>query len=123
MYWDAFSQEQRYHALCKQLCKLISYADQLGIDTEYLGDLYTQLANDFEAFKEHGFDDYYKALIEKWIDKNMRSIIERAIKMVFFGLTEDGYFCAYIPKSWQGILFNTIADYASENYGCLVLSY
>lgn len=123
MYWDAFSQEQRYHALCKQLCKLISYADQLGIDTEYLGDLYTQLADDFEAFKEHGFDDYYKALIEKWIDKNMKSIIERAIKMVFFGLTEDGYFCAWIPKSWQGILFDTIADYASENYGCLVLSY
>ena len=39
MYWDAFSLEQRYHALCKTLSKLITYADMLGLNVTELGDL------------------------------------------------------------------------------------
>ena len=123
IYWDAFSPEQRYHELCRALSKLISYCDQLGIDTDYLGTLYEQLAADFERFQESGFNDYYRDMIQKWVDANMPDIIARAVKMVFFGLNMDGYFTAWIPNSWQGILFDTVADYASENYGCLTLEY
>lgn len=49
--------------------------------------------------------------------------IDKAIKMVFFGLTDDGYFCAYIPQSWSDIQFGTIMDFDSENFGKLTLSY
>ena len=60
----------------------------------------------------------YDALIEKYIAK--------AIKMVFFGLTDSGYFVAYIPDSWEDIVFNTTGydiDLAIQpNYGHLVLS-
>ena len=32
------------------------------------------------------------------------------IKTVWFGLTDDGYFVAYIPESWQDVTFRT-TDY------------
>ena len=123
LYWGVKSQEQRILAICEQLHKLICYADMLGekINLDH-ADIEWLMA-EFEKFKESGFDDYYLEQIEKWVDTHMQQIIERAIKMVFFGLTQDGYFCAWVPQSWQGILFDTIQDYANENYGCLVLSY
>ena len=123
LYWDVKSAEQRIKAICEQIHKMICYADMLGdkininhADIEALNAL-------FEKFIESGFEDYYEAQIQAWIDEHMEYIISQAIKMVFFGLTPDGYFCAYIPRSWDGIVFDTISDYADENYGCLTLSY
>ena len=123
LYWDVKSQEQRILALCKQLHKLICFCDFLGDKVNIDHAAIVELQELFEKFMESGFEDYYAAQIEAWINRNMERIISQAIKMVFFGLTEDGYFCAYIPNSWQGIIFDTVADYTSENYGCLVLSY
>lgn len=34
-------------------------------------------------------------------------IIEDAIKNVWFGLNQEGYFVAYIPESWQSLQFAT----------------
>lgn len=121
LYWDAFSPEQRYHAICKMLCKIIAYCNELGIKTDELGDLYQQLADDFEAFKEHGFDDYYREQIEAWVDEHMEEIMSRACRQVFFGLTMDGYFKAVIPESWQDIEFDTGAVYGLDTYGRLML--
>ena len=56
-----------------------------------------------------------------WLDKNMIELLRRAIKMVMFGLTDDGYFVAYVPESWNDIRFDTIMDYSNINYGHLVL--
>lgn len=41
--------------------------------------------------------------------------LSNAAKFVTFGLTDDGYFCAYIPESWKDVEFDT-----SEN-GELIL--
>lgn len=43
-------------------------------------------------------------------------------RYVFFGLTEDGYFCAYTPPKWA-IEFDTDMDYESDTYGCLKIKY
>lgn len=57
----------------------------------------------------------------------IESYISEAIKMVFFGLTDAGYFIAYIPDSWSDITFNTtgydITVPCISEYGHLVLSY
>lgn len=123
LYWDVRSQEQRMHTLCEQLHKLVCYADMLGEKININRDDVDELIEMFNKFKESGFEDYYEKQIAEWIEKHMPDIIEAAIKMVFFGLTQDGYFCAWIPNSWQGILFGTIADYSADNYGCLTLEY
>lgn len=121
LYWDAFSQEQRYHALSKQLCKLIAYADQLSIDVSFLTDIYNELVDNFEKFMESGFDDYYREQVETWIDENLEYVFTNVAKQVYFGLNEQGYFVAYIPESWDDIVFDTGTVYGLDIYGRLIL--
>lgn len=123
LYWDVRSAEQRLKAICEQIHKMICYADMLGDKINITHDEIEALNTLFEKFIESGFEDYYEEQIQAWINAHMPDIIAQAIKMVFFGLTTDGYFCAYIPSSWEGIIFDTISDYSSDNYGCLTLSY
>ena len=73
---------------------------------------------------ESGFNDYYEKQIQEWINKNFQNIIEYAIQVLFFGLTEDGYFCAYVPNNWaKYITFDTGAVYNADDYGCLIIRY
>lgn len=37
----------------------------------------------------------------------MENLISGAIKNVWFGLTDSGYFVAYIPESWNAVRFAT----------------
>ena len=68
-----------------------------------------------------------QAAIRTWLNNNAADIIEGWVKMVFFGLTNAGYFVAYIPDSWDDITFKTTGldiDLALEpDYGHLVLQY
>lgn len=59
--------------------------------------------------------------IEAWLSVNGLDLIGSLIKTVWFGITDTGYFAAYIPKSWDGLNFGTIQ--AGELYGHLTLSY
>lgn len=64
--------------------------------------------------------------LKNWIVENGEDIILKLIRMVFFGLTEDGYFVAYIPDSWDDITFGTsgLDDFpAGIDFGHLTLSY
>lgn len=123
VYWDVYSQEQRIKWLFCNTDKLQHYMDYIAELTnqwvlEYSEGVQEQLDN-FAALIEAKF----KPALDEWMQKCLPDYIEQAIKMVFFGLTMDGYFCAYIPKSWKGIQFDTVMDYSSDNYGRLVLKY
>lgn len=65
--------------------------------------------------------------IRDWLKENAESIVGDWVKMVFFGLTNAGYFVAYIPSMWDDITFKTTGydvDLALEpDYGHLVLQY
>lgn len=123
MYWDAMSAEQRIHAICRQIEKLICYADYLGGNVDELTIKYEELKADFDKFKESGFDDYYAEELEQWINENMSDIIAKYVSMVFFGLTLDGHFVAYIPTgaAWDDIMFDTGMVYGIDTYGRLIL--
>lgn len=43
----------------------------------------------------------------KWLEVNVPEILSMAVKQVWFGLTDGGYFVAYIPESWRDITFGT----------------
>ena len=89
-----------------------------------LQELYAALVDEFDQFKESGFIDYYYQQIWKWINENLDDIFKDFLKItVFFGLTLDGYFVAYIPDSWNEITFDTGAVYNSDDYGRLKLLY
>lgn len=65
--------------------------------------------------------------LRTWIETNAIDIIGSLVRSVYFGITDDGYFVAYIPESWDDIIFNTtgldINVPLQPEYGHLVLSY
>lgn len=65
--------------------------------------------------------------IKTWLNNNANSIIETWVKFVFFGLTDEGYFVAYIPDGWKDIVFKTtgydITLDIMPDFGHLVIQY
>lgn len=63
--------------------------------------------------------------LTKWLSINAKDIVGAMIKNVWFGLTMSGYFVAYIPDSWNDIIFKTTGyDFFTElqeEFGHLVL--
>ena len=123
-YWDAESPEQRVKYLCMLYDKLMAYVDALKDNVNVDSEAIKELQDAFQRFMESGFDDYYAQQVAKWIAENLQKIIDAmTVSTVYFGLTDDGYFTAYYPLSWKTVQFDTIADYSSDYYGCLVLLY
>ena len=101
------------------LCKVVKYINDL-IDSD------KAIVENVEELRDE------LAVVQEWIDNYESSYIEEVIEnyiatMVFFGLTDDGYFVAYIPNSWEDITFETTGydttiDLMPE-YGHLVLRY
>lgn len=123
MYWAVKSQEQLIASL---YCIMNALKDTLNEDIEQTNantEAIEQIQNLFDKFQESGFDDYYKEQIEQWIQDNAAIIWDKLAQMVFFGLTDDGYFCAYVPESWSDIQFDTGAVFGTEQYGRLILRY
>lgn len=122
-YWDVYSAEQRVKHICFEIDKLVNYADMLGVNLNITHDDVEELKKQFDEFQKAGLAEVYEEILQKWINENMPSIISDSIKMVFFGLTDDGYFCAYIPDTWKEITFDTGMVYGREDYGRLILRF
>lgn len=120
-YWDVYSSEQRVKHICYEIDKIIAYANMLGVNINATHEDVAKLQELFQKFQDQGLAELYEKLLQQWVDDNMERIISRAIKFVYFGLTNDGYFCAYIPDSWDEITFDTGAVYGRSDYGRLIL--
>lgn len=128
IYWNIYSEEQRYKFLCKRLQKLVEYCNRLGIELNLQGEAINELAQLFEEYKEHGFEDYYADQVKKWIDEHLAFIFEHVVKQVYFGLTEvdspySGHFVANVPDSWSDIEFDTGMVFGQFDYGRLILRF
>ena len=96
-----------------------SWIDKHEMEYEELKEIYDNLYNG-------KLTPALEKSLKLWINANLESLIADAMKMVFFGLTEDGYFVAYIPDSWSEITFGTsgLDDFpANVDFGHLTLSY
>ena len=71
------------------------------------------------------FPEEISNAIKNWITANFYDIVGDMAKTVWFGLTEAGYFVAYVPESWNEVVFKTTGyDYTTElqpEFGHLVL--
>lgn len=113
-----------YEFLCKIAEKLNEVIDNYGIFDGTLLRFQEQidaLKKEFEEFKEHGFDDYYAEQVKEWIANNLSYIFDNVIRQIYFGLTLEGYFVAYIPKGWDEIIFDTGMQFGVDTYGRLIL--
>lgn len=106
------------------------YNDTIAALEEWIA-VNTPRIEDLEAFKaalESGdLPAGVQQGIETWLTTHATEVISAIIKNVWFGLTNAGYFVAYVPDSWSDITFKTtgldiVLDLMPE-YGHLVLQY
>lgn len=84
---------------------------------------YKELKKLYDDIMSGDFPDSIQAAFAKWMRENAIDIVGEMIRTVHFGLTNDGYFCAYIPSSWESIQFDTVNDFSDPLYGHLMLLY
>ena len=67
--------------------------------------------------------DFENGKFLEWADKNLPSMVCEMVRFVWFGLTPDGHFCAYVPANWGWLTFNTGTDITEPEYGHLIITY
>lgn len=106
--------------LIRHVKKLLECCDDAQQKLDFLMDFYNDIqSGDFPESVVNAFTD--------WMNKNLIDLVGELVKQVYFGLTMDGYFVAYIVESWDDIIFNTteydIRIPGFDAFGHLVLSY
>lgn len=105
----------------KELLKLMEswkdWKDDVDSDIKTLQEFYNALISG-------NFTPEMLQALNTWAANHVPDILQAAVKNVWFGLTDDGYFVAWIPESWSDINFETTGydvDLAGYDYGHLVL--
>lgn len=128
LYWDAWSQEQRLHAICRQLEKVIKYADYLGVNVD-------DIAARLKAIEEGQLDPLIEAAIEAWFEDNEPAIVN-AINLVNAALPIEEFDAdntvkdaldaieTEIAEPWRKTYINVLAhgivnDGTTDNYDAL----
>ena len=96
-----------------------SWMDQHQAEYEELKALYDDII-------AGNFPDSIKQAFTNWMNANALDLVGELVKLVIFNITDDGYFVAYIPESWDDIIFGTTGldtGIPGYDYGHLVLSY
>ena len=105
------------------LCKVVQYINELiESDKEIVGDI-DKLKADMTTVQEWIDNFDYEPLL-----KTVEEMVNKYITAgVYFGLTDNGHFVAYIPEAWDKVSFNTtefdISIPIQPEYGHLVLNY
>ena len=84
---------------------------------------YQELKDLYDAVMSGNFPPSIVAAFEDWMSKNAIDLVGKLVKHVYFGLTNDGYFCAWIPDNWSDITFDTIDTWGDPLFGHLMLMY
>ena len=104
-YYDDLARKQK---LIKELSlKIWEYDQILASKLKEVEDTLKQYSDIIDG-KVEDFDNIILDKTEKWLSENMAEIMSDAVKMAWFGLSDDGYFIAVIPDSWvDDVRFST----------------
>lgn len=122
LYWNVRSQEQRILNIFQLVDKVISYVDN---ENEAIADLAQKVQELESEINDPEFYTHIIDIINEWIDTHMPEILGNAARIVYFGLTDNGHFAAYIPygNAWDDVQFDTGQTYINDDYGRLKLYY
>ncbi len=87
---------------------------------------YTNLKKMVDDLDNGNWSPEYITAITNFFSEHLVDIVGELVKQVFFGVTDDGHFVAYIPERWNDIIFGTSGydDFPTGiDYGHLTLSY
>lgn len=133
-FWDKFP-DTNYHEI--NLDWFLKLAEYLKSTADTMNRWKAEHEKEYQELLDHvnaiqdwidGLEegDIPQALIDglaTWIDNNIEELIGKNIRYVWFGLTDDGHFVAYMPESWQELWFDTVMDFQNEYYGHLLIKY
>ncbi len=112
--------------LCR-LKKLEPAVEALIEWKEDFADEYAEFKKFIEEIESGNLPEGFVDAINNWMERNAIDLVGNLVNMVIFNITDDGYFVAYIPESWDEIQFGTtgldVLDSIEPEYGHLVLSY
>lgn len=121
LYWDVYSAEQRMKQLCLSYDKVEHYLDYVAnMMNEWNIEFSDEIKAEFEKMW-YEINNGLENVASEWIAKNLEWVFDKIVKQVYFGLTLDGHFVAYIPDSWDDIIFDTGMRYGEDTYGRLIL--
>lgn len=121
LYWDVYSAEQRMKQLCLSFDKVEHYLDYMAnMMNEWNLEFSEELQNELTKMWEQ-IHSGYEDMLNEWFEKDAERIFKELYSNVYFGLTLDGHFAAYVPESWNDIIFDTGYNYESDTYGRLIL--
>lgn len=106
-----------------KLNELLSWQETHTNDYNELKNIVENLENDIAKIESGNLPDAWYNALKSYLSNNFQEVIMELISFVFFGLTDDGYFAAYISKNLSFISFDTEVQASSENYGRLILKY
>lgn len=105
-----YAELARKQGLIKELANRIWEYDQLlAAKLKEVQDTLTQYGDILDG-KIEDFDQIILDKTTAWLDANMEDIMTQAVQLVWFGLTDDGYFMAVIPPNWKDVQFDTSND-------------
>lgn len=88
---------------------------------------YKELKDLYDAVMSGNFPESIQNAFKKWMQENALDLVGQLVKMVFFGITDAGYFIAYIPEYWEDLKFGTtgLDDFPKcfDDYGHLTIAY
>lgn len=121
LYWDVYSAEQRMKQLCVNFDKVEHYLDYIaGLMNEWNLEFSEEIEQQFQDMWDEVHAGYEEHL-DDWFRSDGERIFKELYSSVYFGLNLDGYFVAYVPESWDDIIFDTGMDYSLDTYGRLIL--
>ena len=112
--------------LLKRMKELLVQLNELEEWKSEWQDEYDKFVELVEQIELGIFPESIRRAFQNWMNRNALSLVGELVKMVFFGITDTGYFVAYIPDGWDDIIFNTTGldiSIAGYDYGHLTLSF
>ena len=111
-----------YELMCYIVSIVNLVVDSVNNTNENVESIEKQILNIKQQISE--IDSRIDSLIDENTILNLvNDAITSSVNMVFFGLTDDGHFCAWITENYKDIEFGTILDCDSDDYGKLTISY
>ena len=112
--------------LLKKMKELADALNDIEDETSQFWEAYREMLALIEEIESGNFPESIQNAFQTWMQKNAIDLVGELVKLVWFGLNDNGYWVAYIPEGWDDIIFNTtgldifLAEY--PEYGRLVSS-
>lgn len=113
--------------LLSKMKELIAWMEETDAWKEEYEQAYQDFKNLISDIESGRFPPSVQEAFSKWMRENAIALVGEMVKCVFFEISLEGYFIAWIPDGWDDIIFNTtgldISLALQPDYGHLVLSY